>query len=218
MGELFETFRDAPPPGMATRLPFRAQAYKVEALVGAAQIQESLAAAEELVDAMRTARERAAMLAIGNALIRSGRALEGAGEVRGALRLFEGASERLLEEPDDELRTLGVHAAINVGVMLGRLGRDGAAMLAMEAIVGVGEPALVALDSIIEHAGGPSGELPLERAPWALVVKGLVLEELGRLDEAHASYAQVVDRFGAEESPMAQLLVAAARDALAQRF
>lgn len=213
--DLFERFRDAPPRD-APRLPFRAQAATVETLVNDALIDEALAAAEDLMETMRAGQQSSVVAEIGNALIRSGRALERAGELQKALEVFECASQRLLQEPDHELKTVGVHAEINVGVIRGRLGDNRGACAAMEAIVGAGAPALAALDAIIQHAGESSAGIRKEREPWALLLKGLVLEDLGRVDEAQRSFAEVVERFRAGDSPTVQLLVAAAHEALAR--
>ena len=213
-GQLFDVFGKDPPHD-ASQLPFQAQAAKVETLVDERRIAEARTAAEALIATMRGAR-RSVVGEIGAALIRCGRALERAGELPMALEAFECASERLLGDPDDDLKILGVHAQINVGVVRGRRGDERGALTAMEAIVSLGAPALVALDSIIKRAGESSSGVQEERGPWALLLKGLVLEHLGRVDEANGSYAQVVERFSANDSATVELLVTAARDARAR--
>lgn len=89
-------------------------------------------------------------------------------------------------------------------------------MAGMQKIVRLGEPTLAVLDDIIARAPDPTAGLSKDREPWALLLKGAVLQYQDRVEEAQASYAQLVDQFHSNQSPTIQMLVASARHALAR--
>lgn len=197
-------------------LPFLAQAAAIEVLVETRQGRPAWEAAERLKECLEAPEHATPLLSeIARNVMRAANAMERAGMLREAFALFTAVADRLLVEGDVDLRTLGVYAQIDAGVMLGRLGDLSRATVAIRGAVGAGEPALAALNDIIERARTPRTGMSAEREPWAILMKGLVLHDLGRRSEAQMCLAEVVDRFGQDASPLVQLLVAKASEASA---
>lgn len=212
-GDLFDRF-SARPPQNGRELPFVAQARKIDALVELGRTKEAWAASEEVLHCLEEQGDReGALLELGKAVFRAAGAMERAGKLREALAMYTGVHDALLDSGEAEIQKWGVYALINAGVLLGRLGEFAEGLARNSAIVELGEPALVGLQDVIARAGSPGSGVSREREAWALLMRGLVLQRLGRRWSADKSFRQVVDRFDRDDSPVFRALVAAASDA-----
>ncbi|MGI9004495.1 MAG: tetratricopeptide repeat protein [Pseudonocardia sp.] len=79
------------------------------------------------------------------------------------------------------------HAHVNVGVLLGGLGRS--------------DEAIAVYDQVVDRYGDDETPALREQLAGALYNKAVVLGGLGRSDEAIAVYDQVADRYGDDETP-----------------
>jgi tetratricopeptide (TPR) repeat protein len=211
-GRLFSDFKDSPPE-RAPALPFRAQVLRIDRLARAGRLPEARNAAVDLVQSLQQA-EPAVRGHIAQALLPAAKVLEAGGDLTFPLGLYRSAAAVLLSSQEPELQQSGVLAKINISVLLMLLGDVDEATATTEEIVALGEPALAALDAIIRAAQTPDSELPPEREPWALLMRGLVLRRLGQSPEARTTLTDLVARFHSASDPIVSLLVERARQEL----
>jgi tetratricopeptide (TPR) repeat protein len=183
-------------------------------LVDAGRLDEAVTCADLLLDRLTEETERGTALELSDILVKGGELLSRVKAYPEALRTFEGTQRRLLEVGDEELCAQGVRAEIGVAMTLSRMGRFEDANRATEGIFALGEPALIALKEVAREASKINTQYGREWLAWALLMKAGVLEALDRGHDRREALDEIVDRFRGDESPLVQMIVAAAVEAL----
>lgn len=214
-GDLFAEFK-CKPPLSDPALPFRAQLAKLETALEASLEAEAWESAESLALCLDEARVPESVLRnVCGAVIRAGTRLERIGRFREALTLFDAVRTALRAVADTDLERLRIYAEINAAVTLARLGKFANALDRTRGYLNAADATVSVLSEIIERGRGGESGIPADGVPWALLMKGIVLDSRGRAAEARACFSELLVEFSGESSPVVQRLVDAAREARA---
>jgi tetratricopeptide (TPR) repeat protein len=146
-------------------------------------------------------------------LLNSGIALSNRSLSDQALPVFGLVASQLRDARDPGLRKLRVHAQIQTGVALNRLGRFAEAAATNEEILAVGAPAVEALEEVAARKEQQAGDDARAQLAWILFAKAVALGNLQRREESLAALDEVIRRFENDDLAFVRGMVDMAREA-----
>lgn len=123
---------------------------------------------------------------------------------------------RLESAPEGAARGVAALALADKALALTELGRDEEATVVRQSVLALGDDALAALHERFDNDNSRHDSRPAVDDPFLLYSRAVVLEQLGRTDEAIATFSKLVESFSASDPPLARHIAEAARDRRAQ--